>query len=123
MTSPVTQQLKDGNAKIPMTAPVTAQNQGKSYKVAFFMPSKYTLETLPQPNDPRVSFQTIGSRQMAAIRFSGYLTEKAFVKRKDELSKWLNINKIAAKSTYLSAQFNPPWVPWFARRNEVMVEI
>jgi hypothetical protein len=49
MTVPVTQQAA-GSEKIEMTAPVTSSpiEEGKKYKIAFTMPSKYTMETLPE---------------------------------------------------------------------------
>jgi hypothetical protein len=49
MTAPVTQQ---GNEKIAMTAPVTQQGDGNIWRVRFVMPSSYTIETLPKPNNP-----------------------------------------------------------------------
>lgn len=49
MTAPVTQQ---GNEKIAMTAPVTQQGVDNTWRVRFVMPSKYTMQTLPKPNNP-----------------------------------------------------------------------
>lgn len=52
MTAPVQQQSV---RKIAMTAPVTQQAGDESWKVRFIMPTRWTLETLPIPNDTRVS--------------------------------------------------------------------
>ena len=49
MTAPVTQQ---GSEKIAMTAPVTQQGDGNTWRVRFIMPSSYTMEALPKPNNP-----------------------------------------------------------------------
>jgi hypothetical protein len=123
MTSPVTEQEIRGPEKIPMTTPVTTEGKGGKYRVAFSMPSKYKLDNLPEPNNPAISFREIGPRKMAAIRFSGYLTEKVFKKKSGELGNWLGANALVPRGSYISAQYNPPWIPWFARRNEVLVEV
>ena len=68
MTAPVTQQ---GSEKIAMTAPVTQQGDGKSWRVRFIMPSKYTMETLPKPNNAAVKLKEVPGKRFAAIRFSG----------------------------------------------------
>ena len=68
MTAPVTQQ---GSEKIAMTAPVTQQGDGNIWRVRFVMPSSYTIETLPKPNNPAVKLKEIGAKRYAVIRFSG----------------------------------------------------
>jgi SOUL heme-binding protein len=69
MTAPVTQQ---GNEKIAMTAPVTQQGDGNIWRVRFVMPSSYTMETLPKPNNPAVKLKEIGAKRYAAIRFPAW---------------------------------------------------
>jgi len=66
MTAPVTQQ---GNEKIAMTAPVTQQGRDNTWRVRFVMPSKYTMEALPKPNNPAVELKEIPAKRFAAIRF------------------------------------------------------
>ena len=56
MTSPV---LTEGE-KIAMTAPVLSDNGQTSWTMSFSMPSKYTLETLPTPNNPKVTIKAVG---------------------------------------------------------------
>ena len=55
MTAPVTQQ-EAGPERIAMTAPVVQQAAGRpgSYLVQFVMPSHFTAQTLPVPDDARV---------------------------------------------------------------------
>jgi hypothetical protein len=52
MTAPVTQEVV--GEKVAMTAPVTPSQTAAEWVVRFTMPSSYSLETLPQPNDARV---------------------------------------------------------------------
>lgn len=60
MTAPVTQQ---GSEKIAMTAPVTQQGDGNIWRVRFVMPSSYTIETLPKPNNLAVNLKEIGAKR------------------------------------------------------------
>ena len=54
MTVPVNQTPAEKSEKIEMTAPVNQKPAGQGkYAVQFVMPARYTLETLPEPLDPR----------------------------------------------------------------------
>ena len=56
-----------------MTAPVITSNAhgpGKGI-MQFIMPSKYTINTIPKPTDPRVSIRQLPERTLAVIQFSG----------------------------------------------------
>lgn len=68
MTAPVAQQ----NEKIAMTAPV-AQSRGADGEsvIRFFMPSKWSMELLPEPDDERVELVEVPSETYAVLRFSG----------------------------------------------------
>ena len=68
MTAPVTQQ---GSEKIAMTAPVTQQGDGNTWRVRFIMPSSYTMETLPKPNNPTVELKEVPAKRYVVIRFAG----------------------------------------------------
>ena len=71
MTSPV---QASQSQKIAMTTPVTVSGDD-NFRVAFIMPSNYTLDTLPIPKDDRINFKLIPAHQMAAVRFSGYFQQ------------------------------------------------
>ena len=51
-----------------MTAPVTQQGDGKTWRVRFIIPSSYTMEALPKPNNPAVELKEIGARRYVVIR-------------------------------------------------------
>ena len=76
MTAPVNQ--KTGPEKIAMTAPVNQQELEGKYSVSFLMPSKYTMETLPEPLDSNVGLRQIPARKIAAIRYSGSWSRKKY---------------------------------------------
>ena len=57
MTTPVTQETVKSE-KIPMAAPVSEESYGgKIHRISFTMLSKYTVETLPEPDDPKSSLK------------------------------------------------------------------
>ena len=123
MTIPVTEEAVHSE-KIEMTAPVTEEDSGKhKYRISFTMPSKYTLDTLPEPDDNRIIFKEIKNQKMAVLRFRGRVNHKLANKEMEELKEWLDKEGIKPKSNYIVAQYNNPAVPGFFRRNEVMVEI
>jgi len=124
MTVPVTEEALDESEKIVMTAPVTEEEAGQHvYCISFTMPSKYTLETLPEPDDKRIQFKVVEDQKTAVIRFKGRVNKKLAQEKIEELKKWLNKNGIKPKSNFVVAQYNHPLVPGFFRRNEMIVEI
>jgi hypothetical protein len=119
MTTPVQASQSE---KIAMTTPVTVTGES-SFTVAFIMPSAYTLEKLPQPKDSRVHFRLIPPRSLAAIRFSGFFKQDTIQKNKQRLSQWLQEHGIETEGDFIVAGYNPPWVPGFLARNEVLIQI
>ena len=119
MTSPVQASQSE---KIAMTTPVTVTGTS-SFTVAFIMPSAYTLDTLPHPKDSRVHFRLIPARSLAAIRFSGFFKQATIKKNEQRLSQWLEEQGIETEGDFIVAGYNPPWVPGFLARNEVLIQI
>ncbi len=121
MTAPVAQQPV-GEA-IPMTRPVaqTPDGQGR-WTVQFMMPSGYTLQTLPRPNDPQIHFRATPAREMAVVRFSGVARGDSFRRQTDALRHWAAARGLALRGPATLAQYDPPWTLWFLRRNEVLIE-
>ena len=105
MTAPVQQQSAQ---KIAMTAPVTQQTTGDSWTVRFIMPSSWTLETLPAPNDARVTLKPVPAKRMLAIRFSGTASDSLIQAKTDELRRYAADKKLATVGEPLLAFYNPP---------------
>jgi len=120
MTSPVT---TEQSQKIPMAAPVQTEIQGTSLKISFMMPSEFTLETLPIPNDSTIVFRQIPAIKVAAIEFSGRWTRENFNEHTNELMKWIKNQGFKICGTTVVARYNPPFVPSFFRHNEIIVPI
>ncbi len=118
-TAPVEQQSQ----KIAMTAPVTQQSTGRDWTVRFIMPQRWTIETLPEPTDPRVKLVPMRARRMVAIRYSGFATDKLIAAKTAELRAFASQGKIKTVGEPILAFYNPPWTLPFLRRNEVMLEV
>jgi hypothetical protein len=117
------------NDKIDMTAPVSTEPMGeidgkKRWKVHFVMPAGKTMTNLPVPNDATVIRKEIPEQIVAVHRFSGRWSEERFKEKTDFLIEQVKQQGLVPKiGTARYARYNPPYVPWFLRRNEVMVEI
>jgi hypothetical protein len=51
------------------------------------------------------------------------MNEKTTAKKIQELQIWLKASKLEAKSGFITAQYNPPWIPGPFRRNDIIAEI
>jgi SOUL heme-binding protein len=120
MTAPVQQQ---SSQKIAMTAPVTQQTADDSWTVRFIMPSNWTLETLPVPNDARVTLKPVPAKRILVILFSGTASDSLIQTKTDELRRYAAAKKLATVGEPLLAFYNPPWTLPFLRRNEIMLEL
>lgn len=121
MTAPVAQEASE---KIAMTAPVATQ-RGPSgeWVIRFFMPSKYTMETLPTPNDDRVRLVTVPAETVAVLRFTGSIDPDAVSARTAQLLKELHRNDIEPTGDPMAWFYDPPWTLPCRRRNEVVVSV
>ncbi|MCJ7658888.1 MAG: heme-binding protein, partial [Anaerolineales bacterium] len=108
--------------RIAMTTPVTVSGKG-IYTVAFSMPSQYSMESLPLPKDERVHLTQVPAYQAAAFRFNGYFNEEKISKNKERLLLWLKEQGLKPDGEFVIAGYNPPWVPGFLARNEVLVKV
>ena len=120
MTAPVTQVKGE---KIAMTAPVTQVAEGGSYRVAFIVPAKFTAETVPVPTDPRVEIREVPAQRVAVWRYSGRWTEERYDEMEQQLREAMAARGLTAAGPPVLARYNPPFMPWFMRRNEVLIPV
>jgi len=86
MTTPVNDIKKSSSEKIAMTAPVgDIKSDDETHIVQFTMPEKYTLETLPIPNDDRVKLREVGPKKKAVLLYRGWATDDVVEKKKLQL--------------------------------------
>jgi hypothetical protein len=121
MTAPVSQET--GSEKIAMTAPVKQEKKDNQWRITFLMPSEYTLETLPEPDDRRVKLAQEPGRLMAAVKYSGTWSEEGYEENKALLEDYIQKRRLVKAGEPVWARYDPPFMPWFLRRNEVLIPI
>lgn len=111
-------------AEIAMTSPVIRTWIDEySYETAFIMPSGWTLESLPTPNNDRVTIKTIPASLKAVKKFSGRVS-------KDVADKQWSFFQEDMKSQWVTrywrptlSQYDGPRVSGNERRNELRVDL
>jgi hypothetical protein len=128
MTAPVSQQPQGGEGeKMEMTAPVMQRPKSAAeadrFVLSFVMPSGYTLDSLPEPEDPRVRLREVPGKLVAARRYSGRWTEANYRENEAALLRAVDEAGLTPLADPVYARYNSPFSLWFLRRNEVMVEV
>ncbi len=121
MTTPVSQERAKGT-KIAMTAPVTQEKAGDKYVLQFMMPSEYSRAELPEPNDARITIREMPERSFAAVRYSGTWSKRNYEMHLQQLLDTLSEQGYAPVGDPIWARYDPPFMPWFLRRNEILTE-
>ena len=105
--------------KMQMTAPVERRDRDH----AFVMESKYSMDSLPQPNDDRIQLRERPARIVAVREFSGRWSERSFARHERALLEELASMGIETTGAPELARYNSPFTPWFLRRNEIIVPV
>lgn len=121
MTAPVTQTAAP--VKMEMTAPVTQAAVPGGMRVQFVLPEGVTLESAPEPLDPRVKLRLVPASQWAAIRYSGTWSQANYDEHLGKLQAVLAAAGVATQGQPVLARYNGPMTPWFMRRNEVWLAL
>jgi hypothetical protein len=87
------------------------------------MPSAYTLQTLPKPNDASIGLRAEPARETAVLRFSGVARAQNYQDKVGDLRRWIAGRGLTAVGAPVLAQYDPPWTPWFMRHNEVLIDV
>lgn len=122
MTAPVTMEA-DTSSKIAMTAPVTMEGSGGAWKMAFVMPSKFTMDTLPKPKNSSITIKQMPAQQLAVVTFSGWVDEEKLASQTTRLNEWMAKNGLKPSGSAQLSRYNPPWTLPFWRRNEVWMKL
>ena len=121
MTAPVSQE--GDSEKITMAAPVNQEKVGDKWRITFLMPSKYTMETLPDPLDSRIELKEIPGPLMASLRYSGTWSRERYERKLAQLLELIKTRGFRPVGEPVFARYNPPFMPWFLRRNEVLIPV
>ncbi len=121
MTAPVTQAPVP--VKLEMTAPVTQAAAPGGFVVQFVLPKGVTVASAPQPLDPQIRLREVPARRVGVIRFSGFWSESNYQEHLAQLQAALQAASLAWAGEPVYSRYNPPFTPWFMRRNEIWLEL
>ena len=122
MTAPVAQAPAWGE-KIDMTGSLTQTLSTQGWSLAFMLPSKYDLDTAPQPTDRRVRIKSVPARTVAVLRYNGRWTKSNRAAAEIDLRKKLADANVEIIGAVDSAMFNSPFMLPLFRRNEIHAPI
>lgn len=114
MTAPVLQQALDE------VDDVTAATR---FRVSFVMPAGSDASSLPVPPDSTVVLAEVPEQVAAAARFSGRWSAGSFRRHAAALRSAVAAAGWEPDGPLRWARFDPPWTPWFLRRNEVVLPV
>ena len=109
--------------EIKMTVPVTQGEKDEGYYMQFYLPSKFTKDNAPLPNNPDIKISTIKEGHFAVIQYSGRASDNNFLKHRDILNQKLIEDNININGPAIRATYNGPFTLPMMRRNEVMFKI
>ena len=122
MTAPVGTQ--DAGDRLAKAGPDTLRRQGNAWVVTFTMPATMTLATLPVPNDSRVTLRALPARLVAVRKMPGWWSEANFAQDSAALLQAVRAAGLEpGPNPPVMARFNPPWTPFFLRRNEMWLDL
>jgi len=117
MTAPVTQTPVP--VKLEMTAPVTQVETNDGVLVQFVLPRGVTAQSAPLPLDARIRIRQLAPHRVAVIRYSGFWSDANYDKHLTKLQAALLREQLVASGEPVYSRYNPPFTPWFLRRNEI----
>lgn len=115
MTAPVSSNKSES---IAMTAPVGSQKLWEQYRISFTMPSSYSIESLPEPNNANILFEEIPATSYYVWKFSGRANSSRANSQLELFQKALLDQWIQITTTPILNQYNDPRTIPFMRINE-----
>ncbi len=112
-----------GKRKFDMTAPVTLAPAAGGYVVQFVLPKGVTLASAPEPLDARVQLREVPGGRVAVIRYSGRWSQANYDEHLGRLKASLGAARLRWTGEPTLARYNPPFTPWFLRRNEIWLAL
>lgn len=109
--------------KISMTTPVLNEMTPAHATTEFVMPASYSSQTLPQPADPDIRIRYHEPCLAAVIRFSGSVSQERIEVQRIRLTNWILSKGLRSIGGFRLARYNPPFIPPFLRRNELLIDV
>jgi effector-binding domain-containing protein len=111
------------NQKIEMTSPVQQTAAETGWLISFVVPKDVSLGSIPVPKNSSIEIRKVPAGKYAALVYSGsWSDDKLETKEKDLLAAVEKLGLVTDGPVH-SARYNPPFMPAFLRRNEVLVRL
>ena len=107
---------------ISMTSPVHMDINDSVSSMSFVMPSSYSQENLPKPNDPNVIIQKTPEEYVAVMQFGGFASDKDMIFYSEKLHKILKEKGLTSYGHSRFLGYNPPFQV-LNRRNEIVISV
>jgi hypothetical protein len=123
MTVPVAMEPEEG-ATIAMTTPVEmASKPGQARFIRFMLPADYTIDTAPEPTNPRVRLVALPAQDVAVRRFSGWRSTPSERRNTRLLRDRLAHSDWRPSGPPVTWVYDPIWTVPFLRRNEIAIPV
>lgn len=111
--------------QLAMTAPVlqVEAEQESSWTVSFVLPGGKAVSDYPLPDDADVTLREIPEHVAMAARWSGRWTFGSVDEHTQTLRAEIARQQMVEIGAPVWARYDPPWKPWFLRRNEVLIDV
>jgi hypothetical protein len=124
---PLVSYISGNNAvgkKIAMTAPVLQETHAEeSHTISFVLPAGMSISDVPVPSNARVSTKHVAAHDAAVMKFGGGWNGDRFQDNGDVLLKKVHQAGLTTVGNLYYARFDPPWKPWFLKRNEALIAL
>lgn len=110
--------------KIPMTAPVMIAHEGDDAGMGFIMPSSMAPSAVPKASSSEISIDELKPGFFAVYQYSGGRNAANEADALKKLQTWVKAQNLKPVNwTPMFAYYDPPWIPTFMRRNEVLLRV
>ena len=113
----------EAEQKIAMTAPVLMKHEGENTGMSFIVPRDVAAAKVPVPTDSSVTMDALPAGRFAVYRYSGGRNEANEQAALKELRAWVEKRRLEVEGDPMFGYYDPPWIPPFLRRNEVMLRV
>lgn len=112
----------DENKNISMTSPVHMNINDSISSMSFVMPSSYSKENLPKPNDSSIIIEKTQDEYLAVLQFGGFASDEDLQIYSDKLRHILSEKGIISYGNTRFLGYNPPY-QLLKRRNEIIISV
>lgn len=113
----------EADEKIAMTAPVLMKDEGGESGMSFIVPRDVAAGKVPAPKDAAVTMDDLPAGHFAVYRYSGGRNQSNEQEALGKLRAWVEGRQLQVEGEPIFGYYDPPWIPTFLRRNEVMLRV